>query len=231
LFTDLAQRITYCSSHDVQNYYEQRLYPFLMEELCNERGLDRTNLEICEAHNIALEQMSSTFAIMLTTVGVPMFLAGEEFADLHDINHSDWRLKMSDPIDWRRRFLPGRCNLFERVKQLIKLRTGSASLQRNEIEFFGLSGNNAGFVPSFDENDGERVFIYCRTGGKDLGAEGQILVVANCGPKSYPAFQIDWHWGANRLTEHAGVGQPMPSAIGYKATLELNAYQVRVFST
>jgi hypothetical protein len=30
-----------------------------------------------------------------------MLLAREEFTDIHDTNHYDWQLKMSDPVDWQ----------------------------------------------------------------------------------------------------------------------------------
>jgi hypothetical protein len=92
-----------------------------------------------------------------------MLLAGEEFADIHDLDPADWRLKMSDPVDWERRSYPYHKALWERVRDLIRLRTSTAALQRDEIEFFY-------FHPTFDDDNGERVFAYCRTNGQPLGA-------------------------------------------------------------
>lgn len=231
-FSDMSQRITYCTSHDVEKDNEQRLYSFFLQQLREEFGQEWTTFSISEMHPIALEQMFSAFALMLTTAGVPMFLAGEEFADLHDTKRWDWRHKMSDPIDWERSLQSGHRELLTRLRQLTQLRTCNAALQRNEVVFFGLSTDNPGFHPTFDENEGERVFAYCRTGGKDLGAPGQVIVVANCSNRSYPSFQIEncWYGFRNQLIEHGGIKQPMPSITGNSLNLELRRFQVRVFS-
>ena len=55
------------------------------------------------AHGVALERLRSAFGLLLTSVGIPMILAGDEFGDVHDLDHTNWRLKMSDPVDWQRR--------------------------------------------------------------------------------------------------------------------------------
>jgi hypothetical protein len=101
-------------------------------------------------------------------------------------------------------------------------------LQRNEVEFFGL---NDGFHPSFDADDGERVFAFCRTGGQPLGSVGQVIVIANCSSKDYPSFGIEWPWGSMMLNESGGLSQPMPKVSNYNADLALSPYQVRIFVT
>src|SRR6478752_6996292 len=75
------------------------------------------------AHMQALDQVRSGFGLLLTSVGIPMVLAGEEFADVHDLDHTDWRLKMSDPVDHRRRDQPGHNALWNAVRDLMRLRT------------------------------------------------------------------------------------------------------------
>jgi 1,4-alpha-glucan branching enzyme len=224
-FSDLAQRVTYCTSHDIEKDEEQRLYSFFLSKLEHVGH----SISDAETHSIAFEQVCSAFALMLTTAGMPMFLAGEEFAELHDTDRRNWRLKMSDPIDWTRSEQPGRRDLIRRIKELVKLRTTHPALQRNEIELFSM---NNGFHPSFDTNDGERVFVYCRTSGQALGRPGQVIVVANCGFKRYPVFDITyWPWGNNpALTEYGGRAQPLPAFNGQLAQLELMPFQVRVFS-
>jgi hypothetical protein len=202
-FEDLAQRIAYNTSHDV----EQALH-----------GV-----------RVALEQVHTTFVLVLTAVGIPMFLAGEEFADLHDVPHHDWRLKMSDPVDWQRAELPGHRELLARVRDLVQLRRSHPALHRNEVAFFGMT---AGFHPAFDGNDGPWVFACCRTAGRPLGSPGQVVVVANCGAQGFPSFHLDWPWGGMPLTERGALGgQPVAVAPARRLDLALNAFQARVFST
>jgi 1,4-alpha-glucan branching enzyme len=241
-FEDMAQRVIYNTSHDVERWHEQRILPYFIDELkwdwshWNHDQADK-NLHLKalqQAHNdvlVAFEQVYATFALMLTAPGIPMFLAGEEFGDLHDIDHSNWRKKMSDPIDWRRAQDPGHKELRARVKELVWLRRRHSALHRNEVEFFGLDGDTWGFCPGFDENDGLRVFAYCRTGGQPLGSPQQVVVVANCGRHDFSEFKTDWPWGDMILAESGGSNQPLPSVVGHQAKLALRPYQVRVFTT
>jgi len=232
---DLAQRVAYVTSHDVEQFTEQRLYGMFMDLLAPSwqsrpaSDLDLAALdEAVAAMRTVFAQIHASFALMLTAVGIPMFLAGEEFADLHDLPHHDWRLKMSDPVDWQRAAVPGHAELRARIRELVWLRRRHGALQRNEVEFFGLPG---GFHPAFDENDGPRVFAYCRSAGQRLGSAGQVIVVANCGPQDYPSFLLEWPWGAMPITESGGIGQAAPAAAGAQTNLALRPFQVRVLST
>ena len=216
-FSDLARRITYNTSHDVERQTEQRLVPYF-----------RTDTFLAP---FAWDLAHATFALMLTTVGIPMFLAGEEFGDLHDLPHEDWRQKMSDPVDWQRASLPGHRELYQRVQQLVQLRRNHPALQRNEVGFFGF-GPFGGFHPQFNDNDGPRVFAYCRTANQRLGSNGQVIVVANCGQNDFPSFWLDWPWGNLPLQEAGSTGgQPLPVIRGLRAELVLRPFQVRVFVT
>src|SRR4051794_24137342 len=123
----------------------------------------------------------------MTAPGVPMFLAGEEFADVHDLDHTDWRLKMSDPVGWSRANEPGPATLRPAIAQLVALRTSHPSLQRDEVEITYVH-------PAIDDNDGVRVFAYCRMAGRPAGSPGQVVVVANMGPHEFPAFDLPWPW-------------------------------------
>lgn len=90
-FYDLAQRIIYPTSHDVEGYYEQRLWNFFKDYTTNATG----DISIIGSlrNEIAIEMQVTAFALTCTAVGIPMFLAGEEFAEAHDAPHGDWRLK------------------------------------------------------------------------------------------------------------------------------------------
>src|SRR5262245_58493796 len=64
-FTDGTQAINYVTSHDVEGFRNERLYNYL-----NNNNVFDTEKPIKLA-----------FACLLTAVGIPMILAGEEFAD------------------------------------------------------------------------------------------------------------------------------------------------------
>jgi 1,4-alpha-glucan branching enzyme len=240
-FTDLAQAVNYLTSHDVEAEGEQRLMNQLFGQILRQRELGSGTVEdvrgriadmagqphdVRLAHQDALDRVGSAFALVLTSVGIPMFLAGEEFADVHDLDHGDWRLKMSDPVDWRRRDQPGHRELWGRVGDLVRLRASHEALQRNEVAFFYLH-------PSIDQGDGVRAFAYCRTAGRPLGSDGQVVVAANCGPHDFPKFDLPWPW--------LQLGQPLERGAPPRgttlalrmteprATLSLAPFQVRVF--
>ena len=156
-----------------------------------------------------------------------MILAGEEFADCHDLDHQDWRLKMSDPIDWHRSQLAERKALRNQCRELIELRIQHPALHRNEIEFFY-------FHPSINQDDGIRVFAYCRTANKPLGSPGQVVVVVNAGPHHFPVFDLTWPWSSNNTQEHVKPGEaalPEYHIDEQWVRLSLAPFEVRVFST
>src|SRR5439155_9723687 len=63
------QVVNYVTSHDVEGLRRERLYNYL-----NNCGVIDTKPRI-----------EMAFACLLTAVGIPMILAGEEFADQHDL--------------------------------------------------------------------------------------------------------------------------------------------------
>jgi 1,4-alpha-glucan branching enzyme len=226
LFRDMARRVSYCTSHDIEGDEEQRLIPYYLEKLSQYTAASGSQSPLLA--ELATDQAASTFALMLTAAGIPMFLAGEEFGELHDIDRRNWRHKMSDPIDWLREKIPGHRELLARVRELIELRVTHSALHRNELEFFGFAG---GFHPRFDDNGGERLFAYCRTGGRSLGSDGQVIVVGNLRDQDFPALDVHWPWQfRTSLRERGGTGQNMPWITGSSASLALRPFQTRVFS-
>jgi hypothetical protein len=240
-FTDLAQTVDYLTSHDVQQIDAQRLMSVMVSDsfslwsqtnpIAGVRFLVDTLGRLPDpplAYLTALDRVRAAFALLLTSVGIPMFLAGEEFGDVHDVDPSDWRLKMSDPVDWERgsaELYPAHGELRGRVADLIALRATQAVLQRDEIDFFH-------YHPTFDDWNGERVFAYCRTGGAPRGAAGQVVVVANCGAADYrDGYQLQWLW-AGVGQEHGGPlrAEAAATVAGGRATVPLLPFDVRVFS-
>lgn len=242
-YTDLSQHIIYPGSHDVKDFDQQRLYPYFLLMFGNLSELDpAVSLKEMEmAIPVVFEQIFSAFALTMTIPGIPMFLAGEEFADLHDLPHDDDRQKMSDPVNWDRMNLPRHAELLQRVKQLIQKRKTVASLQQNEVAFFGYE--NGGFHPSFNDNSGERVFAYYRTGGRSVDEGGQVAVVCNAGPTAYlaseepasdKAFWLKWPWSESRPVEEIGRPEGQQPILFTKndkgeVEIELKPFQTRVF--
>jgi 1,4-alpha-glucan branching enzyme len=247
-FRDMAQAVNYLTSHDVEGESEKRILNFLLAPLLRQGGFDSglsdirwvaDHLRVGHGeevatdgqrflHGVALERLRSAFALLLTAVGIPMILAGDEFGDVHDVDHSNWRLKMSDPIDWDRRHAsPNNLRLWADVRSLIALRKTHPALLRNEVDFFW-------FHPAFDGDGGERVFAYCRTAGKELGRSGQVVVVVNASDRDYPSFDLPWRWASSTAREVAPPAYRLelaPRGDGSWARISLAPFQVRVFES
>jgi pullulanase len=157
LFHDGAQAVNYIGSHDLANQDgdttdNDRLYNFL----------DRFGVGLKD------KPIRLAFVCLLTAVGIPMILAGDEFAQsmnfaLNTPNLND--AKQIDPINYD---LPTsdlwRASVLEFVTNLIKFRTSSAALSVNDTEFIHV-----------DFTEGKRVLAWQR------GPSGQdpVVVVAN----------------------------------------------------
>ena len=90
-------------------------------------------------------------------------MAGEEFADQHDLPITSE--KEVDPVNFDRLEDPWRHDIFDYVSRLVKFRTASAALAVNDTQFIHV-----------DFNDGKRVLAWQR-GNPASG--GVVVVVAN----------------------------------------------------
>jgi Domain of unknown function (DUF3459) len=99
-----------------------------------------------------------------TSTGAPMILAGDEFADEHDLKvvHPE---KQRDAVNFERLQDPWRRRVFDYTARLVRLRTSYPALAVNDTEFLHT-----------DLNDGKRVLAWRR--GRS-GSDSQIVVVAN----------------------------------------------------
>jgi pullulanase len=147
-FRDGAQAINYVTSHDVGGFRNERLYNFL-----NNNGIVETE-----------QRIKLAFVCLLTAVGIPMILAGEEFADQHDLPVTDTN-KQLDPVNYDRVDEPFRKRIVEYVSRLVKFRTTSEALGLNDTRFIHV-----------DFNDGKRVLVWQR--GRE-GSDELVVVVAN----------------------------------------------------
>ena len=237
-YADMACSVDYITSHDVAD--APRLMNIILGPMLQAAGLgdggvdnvrDAVDGAAISANPLlqslvqqALLRVFGAFAILTTSVGMPMWLAGEEFGDVHDTSYTDVNEKQQDPVQWGRAALQGNSALKSNVAKLIQLRTSHPALQRNDVEFFY-------FHPQFDGNGGPYVFAYCRSGGQPPGTTGQIIAIANMGPQSFPNYDIPgWNWGGAVLAE---VGYPHTPPTFNPASgifsLSLDPFEVRVF--
>jgi pullulanase len=167
-FTDGAQAINYITKHDVEGYRHERLFTMLS-------GMPPDQIE---------KRIKLAHVCLLTAVGIPMILAGEEFADQHDffgaggavsqnggkqvdpVNFSRLTAQAgSDPGDPDKFFAEMRRRIFSYVKTLVKLRTAEPALAVNDTDFIWT-----------DFGDGKRVLVWRRGGANH---PKPIIVVAN----------------------------------------------------
>ncbi len=153
-FTDGAQAVNYITSHDVEGLWNMRLHDFLLRS-----GVPETEL---------IRRIKLAFACLLTAVGIPMILAGEEFGDQHDRFDANGNVdqaggKQVDPVKFSRAAEPERAALLAYVSRLVKLRTTHAALGVNDTRFLQV-----------DLADGKRVFAWMRGTEPD-----PVVVVAN----------------------------------------------------
>lgn len=148
-FTDGAQAVNYITSHDIEGGdHKNRLYNF-----CVNKGI--WDIE---------KRAKLAFALLLTSVGIPMIFAGEEFADQED-RSVDMSKKQTDPVNYERKNDGGwRQALFGYVARLVKFRTTCPALGVDDTDFFHV-----------DHSRGARIMAWTRGG---LGQD-PVVVVAN----------------------------------------------------
>jgi 1,4-alpha-glucan branching enzyme len=239
-YGDMANAVDYITSHDVADAI--RLMNVVLGPMISAAHLGGNDLagvrwavdtapgssdpNLKNTVQAALVRVFGAFAVLMTSVGMPMFLAGEEFADIHDLDPFGVNPKQEDPVQWTRASYPANAALLANVGKLIHLRTSHPALQRNEVSFFY-------FHPQFDDNNTPRVFAYCRTGGQSLGNANQVIVVANMGGAGYANYDIPgWPW-SKPLTE---VGSMTLGPASFNAgsgvfSLSLAPFSARVFAT
>jgi pullulanase len=167
-FTDGAQAINYVTKHDVEGFRHERL--FTMFKSWPPDQVDQVE-----------KRIKLAFVCLLTAVGIPMLLAGEEFADRHDYfdengNVTQFGGKQIDPVNYTRLTggdnlsdedtanLPMRRRIFSYARALIRLRTTEPALAVNDTSFIHQ-----------DFDDGKRIMAWQRGGAADL----PVVVVAN----------------------------------------------------
>lgn len=147
-YSDGAQVVNYIGSHDTEGYQNERIYNFLQ------------NNNIYETE----QRIKLAFTCLLTAVGIPMILAGDEFAEVSDLE-AKHPYKQMDAVNFDRLADAWRQRVFDYVARLVRFRVASQALAVNETDFIHI-----------DCNDGKRVFAWRR--GFPASVD-QVVVVAN----------------------------------------------------
>ncbi|KAK3382721.1 putative alpha amylase, catalytic domain subfamily [Lasiosphaeria ovina] len=160
-FTDGAQAINYITSHDIEGFRKERLYNFL-----SSNGI--WDVE---------RRAKLAFALLLTSVGIPMIFAGEEFADQMD-RSVDMAKKQTDPVNYSRKNDGGwRQALFDYVANLVRFRTACPALGENETDFFHVDASRGGKIMAW------------RRGQVSGATSTHVVVVANFSDEQTPGSQ------------------------------------------
>lgn len=150
-FSDGSQAVNYLTSHDVGGLGNERIFNWLVNN-----GVTNTEPRIKLA-----------FVCLLTAVGIPMILAGDEFADQQDLDIAQLPQgdtnKQIDPVNFSRLQDDWRQRIFNYTARLIAFRTTSGALALNDTQFI-----------HSDFGDGKRVVVWQRGTGDRL-----VVVVAN----------------------------------------------------
>jgi len=154
-FTDGVQAVNYITSHDVEGEWNMRLYDFLLRH-----GVT--------TDDAVYRRVKLAFVCLLTAVGIPMILAGEEFADEHERFDRNGQVdqdggKQVDPVNYSRATEPARADVLAYVSRLVKLRSSHPALGMNDTAFL-----------QTDLADGKRVIAWQRG-----DAANPVIVVAN----------------------------------------------------
>jgi pullulanase len=155
-FTDLAQAVNYVTSHDVEGYRRERLCTMLAKG-----GFSGLDLQ---------KRVQLAFVCLLTANGIPMILAGEEFADEDELfdsngNVTDASGKEIDPVHFA--MLEGdvmRQAILSYVSRLVQFRTTYPALSVKDVNFIQV-----------DFNDNKRVLVWQR----GMAGQDPVVVVAN----------------------------------------------------
>jgi len=182
-FTDGAQAINYITSHDVEGFRRERFCNFLLSN-----GVDDVE-----------RRVKLAFVCLLTAVGVPMILAGEEFADQHYRFDADGHVtqgggKQVDPVNYSRLQDPMRQRIFDYVARLVRLRTTHPALGVNDTEFIHLDFAAGKRVLAWRRGDLNHDPVVVVANFSDFGTENAFSPGAEYVVRNWPATPAGRQW-------------------------------------
>jgi 1,4-alpha-glucan branching enzyme len=159
-FTDGAQAVNYITSHDVEGFRKERLFDFLWF-----------------SHVYDIERRAKlAFACLLTAVGIPMILAGEEFCDQMDRPVTQ---KQVDPVNYERLVSGWRSRVFDYVATLVELRKKCPALGYNDTEFIHLDQSRGGKIIAWKRGAPDQAPVVVVANFTDQDTPGEKYFVEN----------------------------------------------------
>lgn len=173
-FSDGAQAVNYITSHDIEGFRKERLYDFLASN------------KIWDLQRRA----QLAFVLLLTSVGIPMIFAGEEFADQMDISR-DMRKKQLDPVNYERKDRDAwRHALFKYVANLVTFRTRCPALGVDDTDFFHVDGSSGGKIMAWRRGQlGKGPVVVVLANFTDEPTPGAEYVVPNWPDRDVPGWR------------------------------------------
>lgn len=169
-FADGAQAINYITTHDIEGYRKERLYNFL-----SSNGVSDVQ-----------KRAKLAFVLLLTSVGIPMIFAGEEFADQMD-RSTDMSKKQSDPVNYGRKNDGGwRQALFDYVANLVKFRTKCPALGEDDTNFFHVDQCGKIMAWSRGQTGDGKMPVVVVANFTDRNTDGEQYVIPN-----WPGKELD----------------------------------------
>jgi 1,4-alpha-glucan branching enzyme len=159
-FTDGSQAINYITSHDTEGYRKERLYNFLSSN--NVTDMERRS--------------KFAFALFLTSVGIPMIFAGEEFLDQMDRPISD---KQSDPVNYERKADDWRTRIFNYVANMVAFRKTCPALGTDDTDFIHVDESRGGKIMAWKRGGNGTVPVVVVANFTDEDTDGSEYVVNN----------------------------------------------------
>lgn len=157
------------------------------------------------------------FALLLTSVGIPMIFAGEEFADQMD-RSVDMAKKQSDPVNYERKNDPWRLDLFAYVARLVKFRTTCPALGEDDTEFFHV-----------DQSRGGKLMAWTR--GRTGDGRRPVVVVANFTDQATPGdrYQVP-NWPGSEKEGWREVSQAREVPPEWVGQEPLMAWEAKIYT-
>ncbi|KAE9363225.1 glycoside hydrolase family 13 protein [Stipitochalara longipes BDJ] len=153
--------INYLTSHDTEGGTgKERLYKFFTDS-----GV--TDME---------RRAKFAFALFLTSVGIPMIFAGEEFLDQMDRSDSD---KQSDPVNYERKADDWRTRIFNYVANMVQFRKTSPALGDDDTDFIHVDQSRGGKIMAWKRGGQGKIPVVVVANFTDEDTEGTEYVVDN----------------------------------------------------
>ncbi|KAK0657018.1 glycoside hydrolase superfamily [Cercophora newfieldiana] len=170
-FTDGAQAVNYITSHDIEGWGKERLYNYLVNS--GVRDVEK--------------RAKLAFALLLTSVGIPMIFAGEEFCDQMD-QSVDMGKKQTDPVNYSRKSDGGwRQELFDYVATLVKFRTKCPALGEDDTEFIHVDSSRGGKIIAWKRGNAFPVVVVVNFSDEDT--PGSEYIVPNWPDRDAPGWR------------------------------------------